>query len=194
MFQEFANASRVGEPKRHDSITSEDDLLSPLILQQLVYGWIERGLPKFRTSRSTVRQHARTHSSGKGRNNNKDTDKDKDKEKIKDADKPIYEQEYFQKHVYMMREKMLEMFQQSGTIPIKDKKMMEVELHTELKELRATFRSIKAQRKKLYMDNNELHRRIERIHDDALVALKVDPSVEGERSAEKTARGTQETP
>ncbi len=111
----------------------------------------------------------------KDSNRTPDKDKEKDKDKNRDIqieqqqERPIYEQEYFQKHVYMMREKMLEMFQQSDTIPMKDKKMMEAELHAELKELRETFRSIKAQRKKLYMDNNELHRRIERIHDEAMV-------------------------
>lgn len=84
----------------------------------------------------------------------------------REEEKPIFEREYFEKHVYMMRERMLEMFKNSDNIPLKDKKTMESEFHSEYKELRAVLREIKLTRSRLFADNNELHNRIERINDD----------------------------
>jgi len=86
--------------------------------------------------------------------------------KILEEDKPIFEKEYFEKHVYMMKEKMLEMFKNSGDIPLDDKKTIEGEFTTEFKELKKMLKEIKKMRSQLFADNNELHNRIERINDE----------------------------
>ncbi len=64
-----------------------------------------------------------------------------------------------------MKERMLETFVNSERIPSKEKRMMEAEFHKELGEHRELLRSIKEERSKLFIENNEKHRQIERLNE-----------------------------
>ncbi len=83
------------------------------------------------------------------------------------SDKPIFEEDYFIKHVYMLKERMLEMFRSTeDKIPTNDKRIIEKEFHRELKELKRSLKEIKATRKTLFAENNEKYLQIDRINEE----------------------------
>ncbi len=83
------------------------------------------------------------------------------------------EKEFVEKKVYMMKEKMLEMFMNNSTIPTKEKRTIELEFHKELKKHKAAFEEIKDARKKLFVENNEMYRQIEKINEQIQVLFHV---------------------
>lgn len=84
----------------------------------------------------------------------------------KEQEIPIYEKDYFTKHVYMMQEKMVDMFKNSDSIPPEEKRMIEKEFHSELKELKHAMKEIKETRKNLFAINNDIHAEIEKITEE----------------------------
>jgi hypothetical protein len=107
--------------------------------------------------------------------NEKNTKKDKklsttnSQEKQYKEGNPASEKAYFEKHVYMMRDKMVEMFKNCERIPAKDKRAIEKEFRNEMKELKKSLGDIKSIRKKLFADNNEKYITIEKINEEIRV-------------------------
>jgi len=83
--------------------------------------------------------------------------------------KNIFEQDYFKKHIYMLKDKLLEMFKNSDKIPMKDKRLMEKEFHLEIQHLKNTLKELKVTRKSLITENNERHLEIDRLNEDITV-------------------------
>ncbi len=88
-----------------------------------------------------------------------------------DETKSIFEQDYFTNHIYMLRDKLLEMFKNSETIPAEDKKTIEKEFHKELKELKKSLHEIKEVCQKLLAENHERHLEIDAISEEILVTF-----------------------
>lgn len=81
-------------------------------------------------------------------------------------EKSIFEEDYFVKHVYMLKERLVEMFKNSDRIPTEDKRTIEKEFHHELKELKTSLKEIKLQRKTLFAENNEKYVELDRINEE----------------------------
>jgi hypothetical protein len=86
-----------------------------------------------------------------------------------EAEMPIFEREYFKKHVYMMRDKMLDMFKRSESIPGQDKKTIEKEFQRELKSLKLSLKTIKDARRQAFAESNKKYQRIEHINEELQV-------------------------
>eukprot|EP01022_Parablepharisma_sp_SALTPOND_P018400 TRINITY_DN3003_c2_g1_i1.p15 TRINITY_DN3003_c2_g1~~TRINITY_DN3003_c2_g1_i1.p15 ORF type:complete len:201 (+),score=32.24 TRINITY_DN3003_c2_g1_i1:4575-5177(+) len=89
----------------------------------------------------------------------------------------IFEKDYFDKHVYMMKEKMVEMFKNSEQIPVEDKRTIEKEFHRELKELKFSLLEIKETKRRLFAENNEIHFQIEKINEEIMVKYKMQEKI-----------------
>ena len=73
----------------------------------------------------------------------------------------------------MMRERLFDTFKKSENIPLKDKRIIERALSSELKELNETLKEIKFAMNKLYADNNYIYSQIEKIHSNIQVITQI---------------------
>jgi len=69
----------------------------------------------------------------------------------------------------MMKEKILEMFVNNDSIPTREKRTIELEFHKELKKLKGSLHEMKDARKKLFVENNEKYRLIEKVNEQIQV-------------------------
>eukprot|EP00826_Nyctotherus_ovalis_P042181 TRINITY_DN4311_c0_g4_i1.p1 TRINITY_DN4311_c0_g4~~TRINITY_DN4311_c0_g4_i1.p1 ORF type:complete len:230 (+),score=35.79 TRINITY_DN4311_c0_g4_i1:558-1247(+) len=80
--------------------------------------------------------------------------------------------EYYEKHQYMMRDRMCELFIKNESIPLDDKKQIEFWFNQEYKELNASLKEIKETMRKRYAESNDLYNEIERLVDEIQVTQK----------------------
>jgi len=77
--------------------------------------------------------------------------------------------EYYEKHQYMMKDRMCELFIKNENIPLDDKKQIEYWFNQEYKELNDSLKEIKEIMCKLYAESNDLYNKIEKITDEIQV-------------------------
>ena len=65
------------------------------------------------------------------------------------------------KHLYMLGGRIIENFRNAEGVPLKDKRIIEKEFNTELKNLKLRLDEVKETRKRLFAANNEIYFRIE---------------------------------
>ena len=70
---------------------------------------------------------------------------------------------YYDKHAYMMKEKILSSFK-TANIPFQDKRTIEIAFNNELKDLKHALEDIKTTRKDLFGSSNEIYYQIDRIN------------------------------
>lgn len=80
--------------------------------------------------------------------------------------------DYYEKHQYMMRDRMCELFIKNESIPLDDKKQIEFWFNQEYKELNASLKEIKETMRKHYAESNDLYNEIERLVDEIQVTHK----------------------
>ena len=83
----------------------------------------------------------------------------------------IQGKDYFDKHVYLMKDKILENFKRSEGIPLEDRRTIENEFKIELKRLKKNLIEIKESRNKLYYESNIIHEEIEKIDTELEVTI-----------------------
>eukprot|EP00826_Nyctotherus_ovalis_P066716 TRINITY_DN9891_c0_g2_i2.p1 TRINITY_DN9891_c0_g2~~TRINITY_DN9891_c0_g2_i2.p1 ORF type:complete len:234 (-),score=31.98 TRINITY_DN9891_c0_g2_i2:506-1207(-) len=79
------------------------------------------------------------------------------------------ENDYINKRIYMMKNKLLESFKKIEGIPAEDRKTIESEFTKELKGLKLNLASLKQSRNQLYMRSNAIYYQIEEISNELQV-------------------------